>query len=119
MSPRRPYVSGTLVVVLALVCAVCLGGRAQYFLGSALTVLRWPTAVVLVLLVVRASRRGHRVLASIAGVTAAALVLEWGAMRWYSARPPELDPARAPVLKVVTHNVLYRGGEPERTAALL
>lgn len=119
MSLRRPYVSGALVVALALFGAVCLGGRTQYFPGSALAVLRWPVAAVLALLLVRASRRGHRVLASIAGVTAAALVLEWAAVRWHSARPPELDPARTPVLKVVTHNVLYRGGDPERTAALL
>jgi len=106
------------VVACGACAAACLAGRETLLLGSALWFLRWPVAALSGLLGLGAVR-GRPLLALAALATAGALSAEWMAERADRAAPQPVPARDAFELTLVTHNVLFRGGDPERTVEAL
>jgi endonuclease/exonuclease/phosphatase (EEP) superfamily protein YafD len=106
-----------LVTALSLVTTVLLFGRGNYILGSALSLLRLP---LLVSLGVGAWRsRWNRRGILLAATCAVTLGGEWGFTRLGRAATWSSKGERGRTLTVVSHNLLYEGGHPEKTMALL
>lgn len=108
------------LLVLSLCGAVLLAGlagRSDFFVGSAFVVARWPLVIAATLLAWRLWRLGRRP-AAVAGLVLAAIGAgEWAAVTWGRAEPGE--PTSGHTLRVATHNVLFRGGDPEETLEAL
>jgi len=115
---RRPLLLVLGVAFCGGAAAACLLGRETLLFGSALGLLRWPLAALSGLLAFRAMR-GHPALALAALATAFALSGEWAASRADRASPERVPAQDALELSVLTHNVLFSGGDPSRTVDAL
>lgn len=115
---RRPFLFWLSVAACGACTAACLLGRETLLLGSALWLLRWPLAAFWGLLALRAVRRRPR-LALVAAGAAALLAGQWINARSRRAAPEPVPAQDAVELTVLTHNVLFRGGDPDRTLETL
>jgi len=115
---RRPLLLALGLAACGATAAACLLGRETLLLGSALWFLRWPLAALSGLLALRAVR-GHPVLALVGLLTAGALGLEWLAARAVQAAPDRVPAQGAFELTLLTHNVLFEGGDAARTVDAL
>lgn len=115
---RRTFLLTLGIAACGACAAACLAGRETLLLGSALWLLRWPVAALSGLLALGAIR-GRPRLALAALATSVALGAEWVASRASRAAPERLPARGAFELTVVTHNVLFRGGDPARTVEAL
>src|SRR3954471_14025504 len=108
---RRPFLLVLGVAASGAAAAACLLGRETLLFGSALWFLRWPLAALSGLLALRAMR-GHPALALAAVATAGALSLDWVSTRARRASPEHVPAGDAFELTVLSHNVLFTGGDP-------
>ncbi len=116
---RRALVAFALstTMVCAVGLGVCLWGRGDFWLGSALGLIRWPAVLALfgAGLMLLAMRR--RLASGVAVAVAIGFVAERLAMHLTRARPP--GSPNGPTISVLTHNVLYRGADPPVSLAAL
>jgi vancomycin resistance protein VanJ len=115
---RHPLLLPLGVALCGAAAAACLLGRETLLFGSALWLLRWPLTALSALLAWRAMRR-HPALALAALGAAFALSGEWAASRAGRASPEHIPAQDAFELTVLTHNVLFTGGDPARTVDAL
>ncbi|HEY8209485.1 MAG TPA: endonuclease/exonuclease/phosphatase family protein [Myxococcaceae bacterium] len=115
---RRPILLVLGIAACGAGAAACLLGRETLLFGSALWFLRWPLAALSGLLAMRAMR-GHPALALAALATAGALSADWVSTRAGRAAPEHVPVHDAFELTVLTHNVLFTGGDPARTVDAL
>lgn len=115
---RRPLPLILGVVSCGAAAGACLLGRETLLFGSALWLFRWPLTALCGLLALKAMR-GHPALALLALATAFALSGEWAASRAERASPERVPMGDALELTVLTHNVLFIGGDPDRTVDAL
>src|SRR5689334_3919453 len=102
-----------LLWVLVCFTAIGLAGSGSHILGSVLVILRVP---LLVALGVVGWRRGPPWRpALVAGACALALVGQWFGTRLRRAELPAGDPAAGRRLTLLSHNILFEGGDPDRT----
>ncbi|HVE87392.1 MAG TPA: endonuclease/exonuclease/phosphatase family protein [Myxococcales bacterium] len=117
---RRPLLLTLGVALCGAGAAACLLGRDTLLLGSALWFLRWPLATLSGLLALGALRgRPMPLLALGALATAGALSAEWVASGAGRAAPQPVPARDAFELTVLTHNVLFTGGDPDATVGAL
>ena len=116
---RRPVLLSLGVMTCGAAAAACLHGRDTLVLGSVLWLVRWPLAALTVLMAMRAVRRRRPVLALLSLATAGALGVDWVARRAEQAPTPRVSQRGSVELTVLSHNVLFRGGDPEKTVEAL
>ena len=121
---RRSFLLALGVAACGAAAAACLFGRETMLLGSALGLLRWPLAALSGLLALRAVRAARKrpafsPVALTALVTAVALPVDWAVTRAGRASAQHVPARDAFELTVLSHNVLFRGGDPERTVNAL
>lgn len=114
-SPRLPWAALGVAVATLAATIVLLRGHDSYVLGSIWWGCRGPFALVAVGLLLWSLRRTSRVVGLVSGATLGLLIVDTFGGLFSSARPPA--EALEQPLRVVSHNLLFRGNHLDESLA--